>query len=86
MWQAGEGISHNNRDKDRRAEPLEEDVRQGLEDGVRDEEDGQGRVVRRLAQLEIRNEAGDLGISNIGSVEEREEVEEAELCVSKAAS
>ena len=51
---------------------------QGFEDGVRDEEDGQGEVVLGVGHVEVRLQAFDLGIADVGAVEEGDEVEEAE--------
>ncbi len=73
---------HNDRDEDGGPDALEEHIGEGLKDGVRDEEDGEGRVVPRRVHTQVPIEARDLGVPNVCPVQEGEKVEEAELSVS----
>jgi len=61
------------------SEALEEDVGERLEAGVGDEEDGQGSVVLTVGHSEIGLKTIYLRITNVGTVEEGAQVEEAEL-------
>lgn len=73
------GYLHDGRDKDGGFGPLQENVGEGLKDGIRDVEDGQGGVELRRIHVDVVEETGDFGISNVGSVKEANEVEQAEL-------
>ena len=48
---------------------LEQDVGQRLEDGVGDEEDGEGRVVLAICQVEIFLQTVDFGVAYGGPTE-----------------
>ncbi len=69
---------HDGRDEDGRAKTLEEDLGERLKERVGDEEDCQRNVVLGVGHLEVLLQALDLGIANVGAVEEGNEVEEAE--------
>ena len=69
---------HDDGDEDRRAQALEQDVRQGLEERVGDEEDGQAGIVLAARDVEGVGQAVEFGIADVGAVEEGDEVEEAE--------
>jgi hypothetical protein len=71
--------SHDDGDEDGGAHPLEEDVGEGFEDGVGHEEDGQGRVVRPRAQLQILGKTSDLGVADVGTVEESQQIQQTQL-------
>lgn len=66
-------------DKHGRADALEQHVGDGLKDGIRHEEDCQRGVVLPDGESELLAQAGDVGVADVGAVEEGEEVEEAEL-------
>lgn len=70
---------HGDRDEVRGAQSLEQDVGYRLEDGVRHEEDGQGGIVAGRREAEVRAQAGELCVADVGAVQEGEQVEEAEL-------
>ena len=69
---------HDDWDEDRRAQALEQDVRQGLEERVGDEEDGQAGIILAARDVEGVGQAVEFGIADVGAVEEGDEVEEAE--------
>lgn len=71
---------HDGGDEYRGPQPFEQDIGQGLEQGIRDEEDGDGGIVlaARLGQVQRRLEAVQAGVANVGSVEEGDQVEQAE--------
>ena len=69
---------HDDGDENARTEALEQDVGQRFEEGVGDEEDGQASVVLAAGDVEAFLEAIELGVADIGAVEEGDEVEEAE--------
>ncbi len=69
---------HNQGNEDARSQALEEDVREGFGQGVRDEEDGEGGVVLAVCHVEILLQAIQFRIPDVGSVEETDEVEETE--------
>lgn len=69
---------HDDRDENAGAKALEQDIGQGFEERVRDEEDGETGVVLAACDVETRLEAIELGIADVCAVEERDEVEEAE--------
>ena len=58
-----------------RGELLHQDVGRNLEDDVRDEEDGQSRVVLNTSQVEIRLESESAGIADVDTVQESQEIE-----------
>lgn len=62
--------------EDTRARPLQQDVRQRLEDGIRDEENGQRVIVFRVGHVEGLLQALNFGIADIGAVEEGGQVEQ----------
>lgn len=62
-----------------RAQSLEQDVGYRLEDGVRHEEDGQRGIVAGRREAQVRAQAGELCVADVGTVEEGEQVEEAKL-------
>lgn len=65
-------------EEDARGQTLEEAVGDGLKEGVADEEDGERHVVIASHHAEFSFHVLETGISNVGSVEEGEEVEERE--------
>ena len=69
---------HDNGNEDRRAQALEEDVGQRLEEGIGDEEDGQAGIVLAAGQVEGFLEAVEAGVADVGAVEEGDEIEETE--------
>ena len=69
---------HDDGDEDRRAQALEQDVRQGFEERVGDEEDGEAGIVLPPRDVQGVGQAVELGIADVGAVEEGDEVEEAE--------
>lgn len=71
--------SHDGRNKDGWAEAFQKDVGEWLEDGIGDEEDGEGGVELRDGKAEIFGQAGDLCVTNVCAVQEGEQVENTEL-------
>lgn len=69
---------HDDGDEDAGPETFEHDVGQGLEDGVGDEEDGEGEIVLARGDVDAGLEAIEFGVPDVGSVEKGDEVEEAE--------
>jgi hypothetical protein len=63
-------------EEDARRPSLDGNVGQRLEAGVRDEEDGQGNVVVGALHVERFLHLGNTGISNVGAVQERQEIEQ----------
>lgn len=61
-----------------RPHELENYVARHLEQGVREEEDGQGHVVLRWGEFEVHVHARDSGVSDVGTVHEGENVEDRE--------
>jgi len=70
---------HNCGDKARRPVPFKQNIGEGLEDGIGDKEDGKASVVLLRADVHSFCEAGNLCISDVGSVKEGQEVKKAEL-------
>ena len=73
------GCIHDDWDKNRRTKSLEQDVGDRLEHSVRDEEDGQSRIVLRGTEVQGFLQAGDLGVADVGSVKKGKQIQEAEL-------
>jgi hypothetical protein len=73
------GYSHDYGNEDGRPQLLEQEIGESLKHGVGDEEDGQGVVVVPGVHGDISRQVGDLGVADVGPVEEADEVEEAEL-------
>lgn len=71
--------SHDDGDKDGRAQLFEQNVGQGLKHGVRDEEDGQGGIVAGYSESQILTHAGDLSVPDIGTIQEGQEVQATKL-------
>ena len=69
---------HDDRDEDAGSEAFQQDVGQRFKAGVGDEEDGEACVVLASRDMQTRLESIEFGIANIRSVEEADEVEEAE--------
>lgn len=69
---------HNRRNENRRLQALEQDVGEGFEAGVRDEEKRKSGVVLAAGHAEVVNEAVDFGVADVGPVEEGDEVEEGQ--------
>ena len=69
---------HDERDEDSRTKALEQDVGQRLEDGVGNEEDRERGIVGAVRQVEVSQQTIDLRISDVGSVQEADQVEERE--------
>ncbi|GKT76356.1 hypothetical protein ColTof4_08779 [Colletotrichum tofieldiae] len=71
-----DGTPDNNdaSEEDSGCEALEKGVGGGLEDGIADKEDCEREVVVGALHVEVLLHAGETGIANVGSVEEREEV------------
>ena len=79
--------SHNCRDEYGGPETLEKKVAEGLKHGVRDKEDGEGSVeLFRGVDANVLFEMGNLGVPDIGAIQESDEVEKRKLdrrlCVS----
>lgn len=70
---------HDDGQEDTRAQPLEQDIGQGFETGVRDEEDGQTGIVLAVRHVEISLQAVDFGIADVCAVEEGDQVQETQL-------
>ncbi len=70
--------NHDDRNENTGAKALEQDVGQGFEEGIRDEEDGEAGIVLAAGNMEALLEAIKPGIAYIGTIEEGNEVEEAE--------
>lgn len=66
---------HNGRNEDRRLQALEQDVGEGFETSVRDEEKRESGVVLAAGHAEVVDEAVDFGVADVGPVEEGDEVE-----------
>ena len=70
---------HDDGDKDGRAPSLEHDVGQGLKDGIGHEEQSQSLVVLGHSYFESVTQAGDVGIADIGSIQEGQQIQTAKL-------
>lgn len=70
---------HDDWDEDGWTHALEQDVGEGLKDGVGDEEDRQSGIVGSTAETEILSKSIDLGIADIGTVQEGEQIQQTEL-------
>lgn len=74
---------HDNGNEDGGPQSLEQDVAKRLKDGVCDKEDGQGSIVfPRVCgaqALDVSFETGDFGVANVGTIEERYEVQQGYL-------
>jgi hypothetical protein len=75
---------HDYWDENRWAKALQQDIREGFEDGIGYEEDRESSIIFASRQGMFRRtktllQAVDLGVADIGSVEEGEKVENAEL-------
>lgn len=66
--------AHDDGNKDGWTKALEENVCQRLKDSVRDEEDGQARIVRLCGELEIDIKMGDSSIPNVRSIQKCQQV------------
>ena len=69
---------HDDGDEDAGPEAFEQDVGEGLEAGVGDEEDAEGGIVLAGGDVQGVFEAVEAGVADVGAVEEGDEVEEAE--------
>lgn len=69
---------HDDGDEDRRAQALEQDICQWLEERVGYEEDGQASIVLAARHVQGVDQAVEFGIADVGTVEEGDEVEQAE--------
>lgn len=69
---------HDQRNEDAGSHALEEDVGQGLGQGVGNEEDGESGVVLAIRHVEVLLQAIEFRVSDVGSIEETDEVEETE--------
>ena len=69
---------HDGGDEDAGLESFQQDVGEGLEKGVRDEEDGERGVVIPSGHVQACLEPVELCIANVCSVEETAEVQEAQ--------
>ena len=69
---------HDDRNEDAGTKALEQDVGQGLEEGVGDEEDGEAGIVLAAGDVQGFLQAIKFGVADIGAVEEGDEVEKAE--------
>lgn len=63
-------------EEDARRPPLDSNVGEGLETGVRDEENGEGNVVVVALHFQGRLHLGNTSITDVCSVQERQEVQE----------
>lgn len=63
--------------ENRGSEALEQDVGQGLEESVGDEEDGQTGIILTTGDFQGLLQAVELGVADVGAVEEGDEVQEA---------
>ena len=69
---------HDARNEDARSKALQEDVGEGFEEGIGDEEDGEAGIVLTTGDVETFLEAIQLRVADIGAIEEGDEVEQAE--------
>jgi pyruvate-formate lyase len=75
-----EGGIHDNWNEDGRPQSLQQDIGEGLENGVRDEENRERRIISaRRHVMKALLQTIDFRISDIRSVEESEEIEDTEL-------
>jgi hypothetical protein len=70
---------HDDGDEQRRTHALEQDIGERLKDRIRDEEHRERGIIISTTQKEILGECIDLGVTNIGTVQERQQVEKAKL-------
>jgi len=68
------GYVHDDGYEDGWPQPLEQEVGKGFEEGVRDEKDCQCIVVVPGVKLEVRRKVRDLGVADVGPVQEANEV------------
>ncbi len=66
---------HYDGDEDAGTEAFEEDIGQGFEKGVGDEEDGQAGIVLAAGDVEAFLEAIKPGVAYVGTIEEGDQVE-----------
>ena len=79
-WESIDGnYLHNDRNKDRRSDALEQHIGKWLKHCVRDKEDGECGIVLSHGQTKVLAQPRNFGVSDVGAVEEGEKVEEAEL-------
>ena len=69
---------HDARNEDARSKALQEDVGEGFEEGIGDEEDGEAGIVLTAGDVETFLEAIQLRVADIGSIEKGDEIEQAE--------
>lgn len=69
---------HNARDEDAGPQPLQQDIRQRLGERVRDEKDRESGIVLAPSDVQGTLQVVQSGISDVGPVEEADEVEQAE--------
>ena len=69
---------HDDGYKDAGSQAFEEDVGDGLEEGVGDEEDGETGIVLAASDMKTCSEAVKFGVADICTVKEGDEVEETE--------
>jgi hypothetical protein len=68
--------NHDGGYEDAWSQPLEQDIGKGLEQRIAHEEDGERSIVLSVSHFQILLQTIDLGISDIRSVEEGNQVEE----------
>jgi hypothetical protein len=79
MWLIRNDV-HDDWNEDWRLQPLQEDVGQWLEEGIGDEEQWQAGIVLTCGQVvQTLLQAINLGISDIRTIEEREQIQDTEL-------
>lgn len=64
------------REEDAGSQALEKTVGNWFKEGITDEEDGEGDVVISRSHIQIIFHACETGITDVGSVKKREEVEQ----------
>ena len=69
---------HDGRNENTRSKALQKNIGEGFEEGVRDEEDGEAGIVLAAGDVEAFLQPIELRITDVGSVEEGDEIEEAE--------
>lgn len=70
---------HDDRNEYRRSGLLEENIGKGLENGIRDEEDGQGGVEFARGHWNVLCQVCNFGIANVCPIKEADEVKQAQL-------
>lgn len=69
---------HDGRNENARTQAFEQDVGQGFGEGIGDEEDRQGSVIIPRCHVQVGQQAFQLGVADIGPVQEADEIEETQ--------